>query len=327
MTVNEESPASHKFVAFAPFLASKWTGKRRGYIYLFWGLAAYSTLNFVVAPKLLLGAALVFVLGSLVAYFWWYTRRKILICTTSDGLTVNRRPGDVFPLADARLGVWGMGTALHLRCGPRRFVLGGRDHRIANRTPLEAPPVDKVDAWLRASDFDELLTTVGHRSGSDVRQPASREPTPPGQATRCLLLNNPSGRMMLRGEGSRPVLALDVGNDAIWVIDPNTSALVASAQLAQVTATPAKYEVYSESSSTNPTAVMVVDVPDLQPLTIGSTTVAGHSSLGLLPHRYSWRGKVRKAKRPAYLVTDVDWLTLVKAFGLAPYLEDHAKQG
>jgi hypothetical protein len=327
MTVNEESAASRQFVASAPFLASKWTGKR-GYIYLFWGLAAFSTLNFVVAPKLVLGAALVFVLVGLVAYFWWYGRRKILICVTSDGLTVNRRPGDVFSLVDAQLGVWGMGTALHLRCGPRRFVLGGRDHRIANGTPLEAPPVDKIDAWLRASDFDELLTTVGHRSRSDVRQPAAGEPTPPGEATRCVLLNNPSGRMMLRGEGSRPVLALDVGKDAISVLDLTTNALSASASLAQVTATPAKYEAPSSESSTSyPTAVMVVDVPDLQPLTIGSTTVAGHSSLGLPPRRFSWRGKVRKAKRPAYLVMDADWLTLVEAFGLAPYLEDHANQG
>ena len=328
MTVNEESAASRQFVASAPFLASKWTGKR-GYIYLFWGLAAYSTLNFVVAPKLVLGAALVFILVGLVAYFWWYSRRKILICVTSDGLTVNRRPGDVFSLVDAQLGVWGMGAALHLRCGPRRIVLGGRDHRIANGTPLEAPPVDKVDAWLRASDFDELLTMVGHRSGSDVRQPAPGEPTPPREATRCLLLNNPSGRMMLRGEGGpRPALALDVGKDAIQVVDPNTSALMASAQLAQVTATPAKYDGPSETErSTRTTAVLVVVVPGLQRLTIGSTTFAGHSFLGLPPHRFSWRGKVRKAKRPAYLVMDADWLTLVEKFGLAPYLEDHAKQG
>jgi len=69
MTVNEESAASRQFVASAPSSASKWTGKR-GYSYLFWGLAAYSALNFVVAPKLVLGAALVFVLMGLVAYFW-----------------------------------------------------------------------------------------------------------------------------------------------------------------------------------------------------------------------------------------------------------------
>ena len=327
MTVNEESAASRQFVASAPSSASKWTGKR-GYSYLFWGLAAYSALNFVVAPKLVLGAALVFVLMGLVAYFWWYSRRKILICVTSDRLTVDRRPGDVYSLVDAQLGVWGMGTALHLRCGPHLFVVGGRDHRVADATSLEARPVDKVDAWLRASDFDELLTTVAHRSRSHVRQPAAGEPTPPGEATRCLLLNNPSGRSMLRGEGSRPVLALDVGKDAISVIDLTTNALSASASLAQATGTPAKYEAPSSESSTSySTAVVVVDVPGLQPVTIGSTTVAGHSFLGLPPRRFSWRGKVRKTKRPAFLVMDADWLTLVEAFGLAPYLEDHAKQG
>ena len=83
-----------------------------------------------------------------------------------------------------------MGTALHLHCGPHRFVLGGRDHRIAAGTRIEAPdagyglPVD-VDAWLWAPDFDELLTMVGHRSGLDLRRPA------PGEPTRCLLFPNP----------------------------------------------------------------------------------------------------------------------------------------
>jgi hypothetical protein len=151
MIVKEESAASRQFVASTPFLASKWTGKR-GYIYLFWGLAAYSTLNFVVAPKLVFGAALGFVLVRLVAYLYWYSRRKIRMCVTSDALTVNRRQGDVFSLVDAQLGVLGsgmtMGTSLHLRCGPHIFVLGGRNHGIANGRPLEAPAVDKVDAWL-----------------------------------------------------------------------------------------------------------------------------------------------------------------------------------
>ena len=116
-------------------------------------------------------------------------------------------------------------------------------------------------------------------------------------------------------------------NHAVSVFDLTTNALSASASLAQVTATPAKYEAPSSESSTSyPTAVMVVDVPGLQPLTIGSTTFAGHSFLGLPPRRFSWRGKVRKAKRPAYIVTDGVWLRLVETFGLTPYLEDHAKQ-
>jgi hypothetical protein len=131
---------------------------------------------------------------------------------------------------------------------------------------------------------------------------------------------------MFREGGPRPGLAIDVGKDAISVIDLTTNALIASASLAQVTATPAKHEDPSESGISHPTAVLVVDVPGLQPLTIGSTTFAGHSLLGLPPRRFSWRAKVRKAKKPNYLVMDADWLTLVEKFGLAPYLEDKARR-
>lgn len=67
-------------------------------------------------------------------WYWWSQRsgrRQILLDVTSDSLTVSKRPGDVYPLRDAKLGVWGisggmtMGTTLHMHCGPRRFVLGG----------------------------------------------------------------------------------------------------------------------------------------------------------------------------------------------------------
>ena len=154
-------------------------------------------------------------------------------------------------------------------------------------------------------------------------------PAASGKPTRCVLLKYPSSWGAFRGEGAgppRPGLALDLGTDAIWVIDPNTNELMASASLGQVTATPAKHETSSDSRS-HTTAVLVVAVPGLEPLTIGSTTFAGGYSFGRgLQHRFSWRGKVRKAKRPAYFVTDGVWLTLVEKFGLTPYLEDYKNQ-
>jgi hypothetical protein len=130
------------------------------------------------------GFLVAFVVGFLVLR--WRRRRKILVCVTSDGVTGDQRPGDVFSLADAKLGLWGpgtltAGTALHLHCGPQSFVVGGRDHRLATATRLDAPPVDCPDAWMSASDFDELLTMVGRRSRLDVGGPAAGEPT------RCLL--------------------------------------------------------------------------------------------------------------------------------------------
>lgn len=69
------------------------------------------------------------------------------------------------------LGVWGvsggmtMATALHLQCGPHRFVLGGPGHRFASDARLEAAPVNRVDAQMRASDFEELLAIVDSARG------------------------------------------------------------------------------------------------------------------------------------------------------------------
>jgi hypothetical protein len=140
-----------------------------------------------------------------------------------------------------------MGTALHLHCGARRSVLGGRDRRIAAGTRLDAPdagyvlPVD-IDASLSAPEFEQILAMVGRQSGLDVSPLAS------GGPTRCLLFPNPllmqemgalvtQKREFLESAG-QPRLAIDVGADSIRVIDPTTNALIAAVSPAQVTATP-----------------------------------------------------------------------------------------
>jgi hypothetical protein len=110
--------------------------------------------------------------------------RKFGITVSSDGLTVDRRPGDVYSLVDAQLGPWVIqGVALHLQCGRHLFWLGGRDRRVGPATRLDAQPVHSVDAWLSESDFDELLFSMGGR-WSRARGPA------PGEPTRCLLFPN-----------------------------------------------------------------------------------------------------------------------------------------
>jgi hypothetical protein len=53
-----------------------------------------------------------------------------------------------------------IGTALHLQNAEQRFVLGGRDHRVPMETRLDAEPIWNANAWMRASDFDELLRAV-----------------------------------------------------------------------------------------------------------------------------------------------------------------------
>jgi hypothetical protein len=153
------------------------------------------------------------------------------------------------------LGLWvhgsmTMGTALHLQCGAHRLVIGGRDHRVATNPRLQASPVGRVDAWMWASDFYELLIGIGSRSGLDVLGAA------PGEPTRCWLVSYSTIKGASYSDtlayNFKPSLAIDVGKDAIWVMDPYTNALAASAWLAQVTATPAKYKYSRRSHGLGP---------------------------------------------------------------------------
>jgi hypothetical protein len=382
MNVNDTHATSRQFVAHPPFWGSKvasittpaWQKNPFGS----WLIMAVGVFAFTaVVCGLFLGVQslaedgsewiqrasgyglqyglLLLLFGGVYVWTRWSRRRKIVISVTSDGLTVNRRPGDVYSFTGAKLGTWGvtggatMGTALHLQCGPRRFVLGGRDRRVSAGTRLEAPDVGygqsvDVDAWLSASDFEEILTMVSRRSGLDVRPPA------PGEPTRCLLFTNPllvqemrpgfldrERRQFMRSLG-QPRLAIDVGADAIRVVDPNTNALIASVTPARVTATPVIYrpesrghwfpnlghvisDVATDYWSTSPG--MHVSVPGMAPLTIGC-----RDSASGLDFRFSWLGNVRTEEaRADYEVSGADWMTLVEKFGLAPYMQKKGEQG
>ncbi|MBW0016621.1 MAG: hypothetical protein JO236_03615, partial [Mycobacterium sp.] len=262
--------------------------------------SAYST-GWVVLGLVTVGLILFGVVG--VRRWGWII--KIPICVTSDGLTAEDSPGDVFSFKDAKLGLFALGqsvtmsgTALHLQSGPHRFVLGGRDHRLGSTTPLQAPPVARVDGWLQAAEFDEVLSMVSSCSGLDIRGPA------PGEPLRCLLYPPPKPMgpfaplaSQRRHRPPQPRLVVEGGADAIRVIDPNTNAVIASASRAQVTATPANYRHVDPEQSYN-VPVLVVRVPGLQPLTIRC-------------HR-QWRGSAPKEeKEPEFRVSDADSRALV----------------
>ena len=284
---------------------------------------------------------IVLVLGGLTAYYRRHNRQEILVAVTGDGLTVGTRPGDVFLSRDMSLGPWGwgagaMGTALHLRCGRHRFVLGGRDHRIGRRAQLDEAAVPGVDAWLWAAEFDQLLAMVGGRAGLGVDSPT------PGEPARYVLFPNPQRvqaaspsavRRQHRLLRSASSLAVDVGADVIRVIDPDTNTLFASASPAQVTATPATYrypyghlypslnnvvtDIEMNYLSTAP--VLIVGVPGMRPLTITCVDTTG--GLGVT-RRFSWRDDVPVQDEPAeYAVSAADWQTLVEKLGTAAHRE------
>ena len=370
MNVNDRSAASRQFVAQPPFWGSKVASKTtpawqnnptKSYAIMVVGVLAFS----VVLGGLYLGMqslgaewmqyfdgrAFQFILVALLfagvyGWYWWSRRRKITLFVTSDDLSVSTRPGEVYSFNDAKLGTWGvtggatMGTALHLQCGQHRFILGGRDRRVAGGTRLEAPDVGyglevDVDAWVSAADFEEILTVVGRQSGLEIRPPA------PGEPNRCLLFANAllvqeMGVFAVRKKrdflesAAQPRLAIDVGPDTIRVIDPNTNALIASTSPAHVTATPVTYRptqrhwfpsvgnVISDVATNywSKAPGMRVSVPGMPPLTIGCRdTVSG------LDQRFSWPDDVpAEHARADYEVSGTDWLTLVEKFGLAPYL-------
>ncbi len=232
MRIGNESAATRRFVAHPPFWGSKmasittpaWQTKPvRSYLIMVVGILAFcaifgglymgvqmyvfrgsggSRLTAEVMDKVIRYGFVVLLLGGVGGWYWWSQRSQhgqIFIDVTRDALTVSKRPGDVYPFGDAKLGVWGisggmtMGTALHLHCGQRRFVLGGRDYRVAAGTPLEAPdagyglPVD-VDAWVTGTDFGEILTLAG-RQGS--QSPSDAGPRAPAGPIRCLLFPSP----------------------------------------------------------------------------------------------------------------------------------------
>jgi hypothetical protein len=189
-------------------------------------------------------------------------------------------------------------------------VLGGRDRRVAPGIRLEAPDAGygqsiDVDAWLSAADFEEILTAVGRRTGLDARPPAA------GGPTRCLLFTNALRAQEFGGFAfrkreqfmrslSQPRLAVDVGSDAIRVVDPTTNALIASTSRAQVVATPVVFRpmqghhwmpnlgnVISAAAtahfSTSPG--MRVSVPGMPPLTIGCRLQRSWAGLSILVAR------------------------------------------
>jgi hypothetical protein len=347
MSINEESTVPHQFVASCTAYAPIWEKIYGPNATKYWlggfFLIVGSFMLTLVGPMFGLHlrvpvrgpvieygfmAGLMILGAGIGAHLWWRSRRKYLITVSGDGLTIDRRPGDVYSFADSERSLWvNMGVALALHSGRHRFLLGGRDRRIGPGTALNAAPTQLVDAWLSESDFDELLSLSGRWSGSAARAPAAGEPA------RCLLYPNSlliqkmgpfafGKKQRLTQSLGQPQLFVDVDDHTIRVVDPNSNALTASASLAQVTATPATYQLASDDGvgeylSTTP--AMAVSVPGMQPMTIGCRNFTG------LKRRFSWGGNVPVSNEPpAYEISPADWLTLVEKFGLASHLEDMA---
>jgi hypothetical protein len=340
MSISDESTASRQFVASAEAFSTGWIKGTKVfqavYTVFFVAFVGFAVLAMfgtsrgmhVHAPRYtgLIFMAVLLVAGVVIGgYLFWRSRQKSVLTVNGDALTVGPR-GDTYSLADAQLGLWpNIGVALHLHSGGRRFILGGRDRRIGPSTPLDAAPIQVVDARLPASDFDELLRLVGRAA---ARGPA------PGEPTRCILFPNSqtivkSGPFAFRKKQrlvnslGREQLFIDVDNDTIRVIDLASHTVDATAAVSRITATALSYETRDvESSQVSKTPALTMSVPGVPPLTFGCP------HLERWERRFSWSGSVLIVNEPpAYILSAADWLTLVEKFGSAANVKDAARKG
>ena len=128
--VNDGPAASRQFVAQPPFWGSKVASKTtpawqnnlgKSYAIMVVGILAFCAVLgglFLGMQSLADGRAewmqefagrrfqlvgLVALFGGVYGWYWWSRRRKIVLSVTSDGLTVNTRPGDVYSFTDTKL--------------------------------------------------------------------------------------------------------------------------------------------------------------------------------------------------------------------------------
>jgi hypothetical protein len=333
MSTNNEAGTARQFVAAREVFSTSWIKGTKiwqaVYTVVFVGfvgfavLMMYNTSRGAKTPHIprYTGLYFIAVLLGVSAVFGVYmllrSRQKYVLTVTGDTVTVQPR-GEVYSLADAHLGIWpNIGVALHLQSGGSRFVLGGEERSIGPSTPLDAEPTDLVDARLPAADFDELLRLGGRAA---ARGPA------PGEPTRCILFPNSQTiattsplafrkKQRLVNSLGRAQLFIDVDNDTIRIVEPESHTVDASATVSRITATPLSYEQRDgESSRVYRTPILMLSVPGLAPLSVGCA---------LSGQRFAWTGSARVVKEPpAYVLSAADWRTLVEKFGLAANVSD-----
>ena len=341
MSISDEHTAATQFVSSREVFSSTWIKGTKiwqivysVFFVAFVGYAVYAVAGSARGHKSPVphNAGLIFFL-SLVAlsvvcgivglYLYRRSRQPYILSVSGDSLTVAAR-NEVYSLADAQLSLWvGIGVALHLQSGQRRFILGGQGRRIGPSTPLDVPPTQLVDARLPAPDFDELLRLGGRAA---VRGPA------PGEPTRCVLWPsskaigdaNPlalAKKQRIYRSLSDPQVFVDVDGNTIRVLDPGIHALEGSAAISRATATPSIYETHdTESGQTTRIAVLTVCVPGMAPITV-ECPHPGPSG-----KRFAWSaGTPLTTNLANYVASAADWLTLVDTFALTPKLQDRAK--
>ena len=123
-----------------------------------------------------------------------------------------------------------------------------------------------------------------------------------------------------------PPLVLEFADSgAVKVTDSDTNELFASAAVAEVSATPAKYQYMRLESLNGTQPLIVLDFPGLQPLKVGAHSRG--SSWGDDVYRYAWRDRVPIEKQPTHVLPETEWISLVTQFGLGAAVVDDDSSG
>ena len=168
-----------------------------------------------------------------------------------------------------------------------------------------------------------------------------------GRPTRCQLFASPDESKIFKGRAlqeslartfaEQPQLAIDVGSDAISVIEPVSKAVITSAGRAQVTATPAIYAPVSDSAEgARPRQykqpMLIVNVPGGLNLRIAIRPMR-YSIWNGHQFRYAWRIKAGPldvrlpAQSPTHVAMETEWFSLLETFGLAALVVDKYTSG
>jgi hypothetical protein len=276
-------------------------------------------------------------LFTAVAVFWHKRpKTRILLTVNEHGLAISTRPDDVYRFEDAKLGTWRMadgtpmGTALHLRWGARRLVLGGRDRSAeASEVPDVgyALPVD-VDAWLPAAEFEEILGIAARR-----RRPVGVQDAAPitlrwnPLRTQMMGLSTAESIREYQHACTTPRLTMDVHGGGFRMTDAVTGATVTTVVRAQFVATPATYRPMARRLHTLNSGVDYSStMPGIHLALPGLTFVVGVWDQEMGPDlRFRWMPAIATlATCTDYVVSGTDWMRLVTLCGLDQYHVTHA---
>jgi hypothetical protein len=137
------------------------------------------------------------------------------------------------------------------------------------------------------------------------------------------------GHFWTKAPPTPPPLVLEFDDaDTVRVIDPETTAVLASTSRTHVNATPAQHKSSGGDGPTQTDPLLIVTISGLDPLRIRPAPTKYGIKYPSGDYRYSWRDMKGGPDRPppaeqaGYGVAEADWVALIDTFGLTSRMVD-----